>query len=119
MYAVRTGTAIRVKGTLERVEGCAGIDEDSWTRNAAGELVKEYAGETEMFWESQRTLDDVNGYAIYLDEDGEEVTEPEIELITGAELEARERADADEHNEAANAEQDAADAVRGSADAEE
>lgn len=62
-YKSPTGSLI--VGTLETIQGSAQITEIT----EAGDPV--YAGDTEVFWDSQETVER-DGQTVFLDEDGEE-----------------------------------------------
>lgn len=64
-----------IKGTLETLSGCALFSEVK--RKSDGSISYEYVGETEVFWDEQRTVTGDEG-VIYLDEKGNEVTAKDI-----------------------------------------
>lgn len=80
-------------GTLETVQGVAGIDPDSFTEPVKGHLQFEYAGETEIDWNSQqsvtrpRTIDcgrvafpGIVQHRVFVDAQGKEWLECELHL---------------------------------------
>lgn len=80
-------------GTLETVQGVAGIDPDSFTEPVKGHLQFEYAGETEIDWNSQqsvtrpRTIDcgrvafpGIVQHRVFVDTHGKEWLECELHL---------------------------------------
>ena len=68
-------TGSPIIGTLERLTGRAEI---SGIDPKTGE--PEYAGDTELFWDSQETVER-DGKAIFLDEDGEEWTFDQLTMV--------------------------------------
>lgn len=82
--------SIEIIGTLDLVPGRANLN--GATRLPDGTLDIDWAGETTMFWDDQKTvqrrIDDGHPLEnIYLDEDGNEYLESELELIDGNEPE--------------------------------
>lgn len=69
----------RILGTLERLEARADIEDGSFFRDESGEMRFEWEGYTEVFWDSQRTLDR-KGKVIFLDDDGDEWTAEQLTL---------------------------------------
>lgn len=68
-----------ITGTLEIVEGRAGID--SVTVDESGVFGIEYDGDTEIFWNAQRTQEDaLTGERLFLDDDGTIWRESELVL---------------------------------------
>ena len=79
--AIDRRTGIRIKGTLEKLTGCCGalfeLGPDSkpkWKYDDDG---------TEIFWDSAEAKTDRDGRTIFLDTDGNEVPEEEIEVVVG------------------------------------
>ena len=66
-----------ITGTLEVVRGRGHIGEI--TRLPDGKLEIEYGGGTEMFWNEQRQVES-EGERVFLDEDGNEWRESELEV---------------------------------------
>jgi len=67
-------------GTYERITGRADTVEDSFTRKPDGTLDFDHAGYTEVFWDGQETVTNNKGQIIFLDAEGNEWTEDQIEL---------------------------------------
>ncbi|OPY01540.1 MAG: hypothetical protein A4E61_01595 [Syntrophorhabdus sp. PtaB.Bin184] len=75
---------LEITGTLEVVRGrglitFCGPDEEG--EETEGHLSFNLDGETEMFWEEQRTARTEEGLCVFLDEDGGEWTEKDITLV--------------------------------------
>ena len=79
MYARNPKTGAAITGTLEQMDGKALTTEDSFSRDDTGKLVFDYEGETEIYWNGQETQSR-DGKTIFIDDDGEEVLETEVEL---------------------------------------
>lgn len=89
MKAIVKATGKVITGTLEWLMGQALIHEDSWTVTP-GSIEFEYAGETDVWWDEQTTVTrkvDAVGRRerVFIDEDGNEVLESEIELVASEE----------------------------------
>lgn len=74
-----------IKGTKERIPGCAEIINDNVTRGEDGTFDLEYEGHTEVYWDDQVTLSRVPAKGqpaqrIFIDEDGDEHLESELVL---------------------------------------
>ena len=69
-----------IAGTLERLHARAGIIPGSARRNPQGGIEFDHDGETELFWEDQRTVlrDEER---VFLDEEGWEFLESQLRLI--------------------------------------
>lgn len=65
-----------IVGTYETVSGLAYA---RVTRNAYGEVGIEYEGETEIWWDGQKTEEDHRGVKLYVDAAYNVVAEDEIE----------------------------------------
>ena len=59
---------LEIVGTLEHITGSAGIV--GFYNGDDGEIIHEYSGSTDVFWNDQRTATTEEGEEIYLDEDG-------------------------------------------------
>jgi hypothetical protein len=70
---------LRILGTKEIISGRAEISDGSYKRDADGNLTYDYAGETEIFWDEQKTVEQ-DGKEVFLDEDGGEWTADQITL---------------------------------------
>jgi hypothetical protein len=70
MSKLKTPTGLDITGTFESLQGCALIR--SAERTAAGRLDLEYDGETEIWWDSQKTEHDKAELEqrLFVDEDG-------------------------------------------------
>ena len=68
-----------IMGTLEVIHGQAGIMPGTIKRNDDGTFDFDYDGDTEMFWDEQRTKTE-EGQRIFLDEDGNEWYERDLVL---------------------------------------
>lgn len=75
---VKADHSVIITGTLDLVPGRAVLN--GATRLPDGTLDIEWYGETEMFWDDQKTVQR-NGQDVYLDDDGNEYLESEIEVI--------------------------------------
>jgi hypothetical protein len=72
-------TRIEITGTLDRTPGRALIQ--SFDVAADGHTIEiEWAGETEMFWDDQRTDEHPDGSPVYLGTDGENYHARQLEL---------------------------------------
>lgn len=69
-----------IVGTLERVSGVALILEGTSSRAADGTLNFEYAGDTEIWWEEQKTVTR-KGKRVFICEGGDEWTEDQLSLV--------------------------------------
>jgi hypothetical protein len=73
-------TGSPILGSYEMCPARAEILPNSFERDpATGELTYDHAGGSEMFWDAMETVTR-NGKVVFLDEDGEEWTEDQIEL---------------------------------------
>jgi hypothetical protein len=70
---------LQILGTLEMIQGRAEIECATFGRDEKGVVTFEYAGDTEIFWDEQKTAQK-NGHDIFLDEEGWEWTEEELVL---------------------------------------
>jgi len=77
---LQTETGVAILGTLETLSGRAEIADTEITRNPDGTFEFEYQGSTEVFWDDQRTVVR-NGQRIFLDENGAEWPEDQLELV--------------------------------------
>ena len=80
MYARNRRTGSEITGTHERLEARADTIRDKFKRSTEGGIKGEHDGYTHVFWNSQETLTK-QGETVYLDDEGEEVPESEIELV--------------------------------------
>ncbi|MEW5425077.1 hypothetical protein [Amorphus sp. 3PC139-8] len=81
MSSALTPDGKRIVGVVEEIVGTARLGEDSFSREANGELGFSYAGETEIDWNSQKPVRPSDGKGrIFVDEDGEFWRETEIVL---------------------------------------
>lgn len=80
MQAFNKATGLPIRGTLETVRGRAEISEDSWTRKPDGTLGYDYAGDTTIWWDEQRTVTNDDGADLFIDEQGNECTADGIVL---------------------------------------
>jgi hypothetical protein len=72
-------TGAEITGTLEVVKGTCGVM--AWSRDADGSLSFDYDGTgTEVDWDSQKTVTR-EGKRVFVDENGQEWTEDQIELV--------------------------------------
>lgn len=74
-------TGKQIVGTLETMTGVSGIVENSWFVGEDGSLQFDHDGGTSVSWESQFTQTDESGYRIFVDEDDNQVTEKDVELV--------------------------------------
>lgn len=80
MRAFSRTTGRPVDGTLERLSGKALIIPDSFRTDPSGDLVFDWDGETEVWWDEQRTETDDNGNRYFIDDYGDTVNERDLEL---------------------------------------
>lgn len=73
-------TGAEIIGTAEVIEAVADISPGSFTRNEKGELEFEYAGYTNLHWNSQKTRR-IHGERVFVDENSEEWPEDQIKLV--------------------------------------
>ena len=113
----RTGTPIT--GTLQRLYARAKLIEDRFGRRDDGRLTYEDEGGTEFYYDTSEHVS-TNGEKTYLDEDGEQVVESDVELYEPATAATKpaERPDATNTapNASANALNDPEAAARGIAE---
>ena len=84
MYARNKHTGSPIVATLEVVHGRCGIANDSFTKRPDGSLqFEDDGGGTDLCWDSAETATDDHG-RIFLDRDGEQVAEADVELVTPA-----------------------------------
>lgn len=69
--------AVGIAGTLERLSGVAGVS--SPYRKADGTIGFEWAGGTEIWYDDAKT-ETRNGRPVYIDDNGEEVTEDNVTI---------------------------------------
>lgn len=70
-----------ITGTVDDIPGCeAGIVNEGVTRNADGEFVFDYSGDTEVNWDGQKTCRDERGKRLFYDEDGNVWPEDQLSL---------------------------------------
>lgn len=70
----------QILGTLERLSGRAEVTANSYSKGEGGELLFDYDGGTEIFYDDQVTAEDERGKRLFLAEDGTEWPEDQIEL---------------------------------------
>ncbi len=68
-------------GTDELVPGTALIVDGTYERGKDGILDFEWDGETKMFWDGQRTVEDANGERLFVDTEGELWPESKVQLV--------------------------------------
>lgn len=85
---VKADHSIEILGTLDLVPCRAEVA--GATRLPDGTLDLEWAGGSEVFWDDQRTVQR-QGQDVYLDENGNEYLESEIDVIEDGEEEANGR----------------------------
>jgi hypothetical protein len=78
MYAVAPN-GLAIIGTLERLTARADVVQDGFTRRPDGKLEFDHAGYTEIFWESQETVE-LEGKTVFLDAHGNEWTHDQLTL---------------------------------------
>jgi hypothetical protein len=71
-------------GTLETVRGVAGIEAGSVRRAADGGIAFDYAGETDIWWDEQKTVLR-DGERVFVDENYNAHRESELRLIEDGE----------------------------------
>lgn len=74
----RDNPQIEITGTLERLSGMAIIDEARI--DADGSVDFDYAGETTVWWDEQRTAL-CKGQRVFVDENGLEVLETDVAVL--------------------------------------
>ena len=75
---------VTIVSTLERLYGACAFS--AATRQADGTLDLDYDGYTEIYWDSQHTVHR-GGQRVFIDAEGEELLESEVELIDETEVE--------------------------------
>lgn len=60
-----------IVGSYDFVPACAGIPQDSFDRDASGEVHHDWTGHTELYWDGQETYRDDSGGPLFQDEDGQ------------------------------------------------
>lgn len=82
---IQTGRLVRhddpdtaVTGTLERLAGEAQITQARLDDN--GLTAFDYAGDTKVWWDEQRTQRDHRGLVVFIDENGLELTQDQVAL---------------------------------------
>jgi len=76
-------TGVRITGTYETCPGLAAIDNVSLGNRDGGRFEFDYTGSTDMFWDDQRTIRR-NGERVFLDANGAEWLESQLQLIDAA-----------------------------------
>lgn len=71
---------VKIAGPLEAVQGVADIINRGVKRDADGTFEFEYAGETNLDWDSQATVLDADGRRQFLDEEGNLWAESDLVL---------------------------------------
>lgn len=76
---------LEIEGTLETITGRANItfhsgDEVDLGDEHEGKVRFSWAGDTEIFWDEQKTVRDHKGRRIFLDSDGNQWVADQIEL---------------------------------------
>ena len=79
MYARNRRTGSPIVGTLERLDARCGLIADGFGRDEDGRITHEHEGGTEFFYDTSEQVR-VGDELVYLDEDGEQVAERDIEL---------------------------------------
>ena len=77
------GAIVPIKGTLERIYGCAEVDAESDEepkKDANGQWDLSYSGGTDVFWDGQMTVTDPNGERIFMDHDDNQYPESKVFL---------------------------------------
>ena len=81
MYAINRNNKRPIVATVERIYGHAELERDEFERDAeTGAIRHSHAGETKMFWDSSETLTE-NGHVVYVDDNDNEVTADQVELV--------------------------------------
>ena len=95
MQAKNPRTGALITGTLEVLQGNAGIADDSFRRMPDGRIEFESSGSTKIDWDSSdgRT----EGRRVYIDENDEHVPEAEIVLVQEATQTATGQPDQEPH----------------------
>lgn len=81
MKAIDRRTGKRIVGTSDTVLACAWIEQDSFTKDADGNLDFDHAGETKVYWDTQEQITGPDHVRMFQDEDANDVPETEIELV--------------------------------------
>ena len=79
MHARNRRTGSPIVGTLERLDARCGLVADGFGRGEDGRITHEHEGGTEFFYDTSEQVR-VGDERMYLDEDGEQVVESDIEL---------------------------------------
>lgn len=69
----------QIIGTLERLAGVAYLDDAKDGGADGGKFEVQYSGETEVWWDGQRTVER-KGQRIFVDQDGDEWPENKLRL---------------------------------------
>lgn len=80
MRARNRKTKAVIIGTSETIAGTALTLDDSFERNPDGSLEYDHDGETTVSWDSQ-TTNTRDGKTLFVDRDGDELTEDDLELF--------------------------------------
>ncbi len=79
MHARNRRTGSPIVGTLERLDARCGLVADGFGRGKDGRITHEHEGGTDFFYDTSEQVR-VGDERMYLDEDGEQVAESDIEL---------------------------------------
>ena len=80
MKAYSRTTGRMIVGTADTVACMANLILDSFRKDEDGDIDFEFEGETEVFWDSQKTDTDDVGNRYFYDENGDLINETDIEL---------------------------------------
>jgi len=78
MKQLYTKDGVLIVGTLEKIPARATVN--GWVQGSDGKLEPVYAGETEPYWDDQKTVTNDVGIMIVVDEEGIEYLASECEL---------------------------------------
>lgn len=76
---------LEIDRTLETIPGSCMIIEGTFRREEDGKIGFDWAGETDVFWDDQRTVER-NDQRVFLDTDGNEWLEDQLQLVDEAEV---------------------------------
>jgi hypothetical protein len=81
MYARSKTTGLKIVGTSETILATAITIDDSFEKRPNGDISYDHEGSTDIAWDTQRTLTDRAGGVLFVDIDGNDIPESDIELL--------------------------------------
>lgn len=80
MYAINSKTGSQIKGTLERLHGCALLAGEGFELGEDGEIRFEHDGDTDVYWDDSKTVQQ-DGQDVFIDYNGDLVTADHVRLV--------------------------------------